>query len=78
MSRITQGRFLHCLSKRIVAHRSTAGNRSGGQSLVEFALVFPLLMFLLLTIVDFGRLFNAGIMIESASVDVRTVLWYRQ
>lgn len=35
--------------------------------MVEFALVIPLLMVLLLTIVDFGRLFNAGIMIESAA-----------
>lgn len=38
-----------------------------GQSLVEFALVFPLLMILLLTVVDFGRVFSAGIIIESAA-----------
>lgn len=38
-----------------------------GQSLVEFALIFPLLMILLLTVVDFGRVFSAGIIIESAA-----------
>jgi TadE-like protein len=58
---------LRCPCKRIAAHRSTAGNRSGGQSVVELALVLPLLMVLLLTIADFGRLFSAGITIESAA-----------
>jgi hypothetical protein len=38
-----------------------------GQSLVEFALVLPLLMVLLLTVVDFGRVFSAGITMESAA-----------
>jgi hypothetical protein len=35
--------------------------------MVEFALVLPLLLVLLLTVVDFGRIFNAGITIESAA-----------
>jgi hypothetical protein len=35
--------------------------------LVEFALVFPLMLVLLLTVVDFGRIFSAGIVIESAA-----------
>ena len=61
------GRILRCSCKRIAAHRSTVGNRSDGQSLVELALVLPLLLVLLLTISDFGRLFNAGITIESAA-----------
>jgi TadE-like protein len=60
-------RILRCSCKWIAAHRSTAGNRSGGQSLVEFALVLPLLLVLVLTIADFGRLFSAGITIESAA-----------
>ena len=32
-------------------------SRSSGQSLVEFALVFPILLFLLLTAIDFGRIY---------------------
>jgi hypothetical protein len=47
--------------------RRPSRRSASGQSLVEFALVFPLLMVLLLTIVDFGRLFSAGITIESAA-----------
>ncbi len=38
-----------------------------GQSLTEFALVLPLLLILLLTVADFGRIFAAGITIESAA-----------
>ena len=41
--------------------------RPRGQSLTEFALVFPLLLVLLLTVADFGRIFAAGITIESAA-----------
>jgi len=40
-----------------------------GQSLVEFALVFPLLMVLLLGVADFGRVFSAGITTEAAARD---------
>jgi hypothetical protein len=40
---------------------------SSGQSMVEFVLVFPLLLVLLLTVVDFGRIFSAGIVTESAA-----------
>jgi hypothetical protein len=42
---------------------------SRGQSLVEFALVLPMLLVLLLGVADFGRVFNAGIVMESASRD---------
>jgi hypothetical protein len=38
-----------------------------GQSFVEFALVLPLLLVLLLGIADFGRVFHAGIVVESAA-----------
>lgn len=38
-----------------------------GQSLVEFALVLPLLMILLLGVADFGRVFAAGITVEAAA-----------
>ncbi|MEO8462000.1 MAG: TadE/TadG family type IV pilus assembly protein [Chloroflexota bacterium] len=38
---------------------------SDGQSLVEFALVVPFLLILLLTVADFGRYFAAAISVES-------------
>lgn len=38
-----------------------------GQALVEFALVLPMLLVLLLGIVDFGRVFQAGIAVEAAA-----------
>ncbi len=38
-----------------------------GQSLVEFALVLPMLLVLLLGIADFGRVFAAGITLETAA-----------
>ena len=46
------------------------GSRSArGQAMVEFALVLPLLMVLLLGIADFGRIFTAGITLEAATRD---------
>lgn len=50
---------------------TSRGARSGsrserGQALVEFGLVLPLLMVLLLGIADFGRIFQAGIAEEAA------------
>ena len=38
-----------------------------GQSLVEFALLLPLLLVLFLGVADFGRIFQAGITMESAA-----------
>jgi hypothetical protein len=43
------------------------GRARRGQSLVEFALILPLLMVLFLGIADFGRAFSAGITIEAAA-----------
>ncbi len=40
---------------------------SSGQSLVEFALLLPLLLVIVLGVVDFGRVFQAGIVMESAT-----------
>src|SRR3990170_1610843 len=40
-----------------------------GQSLVEFALVLPMLLVLLLGIADFGRVFQSGIILEGATRD---------
>jgi Flp pilus assembly protein TadG len=42
-----------------------AGRVERGQSLVEFALVLPMLLVLLLGIADFGRVFSAGITMEA-------------
>jgi len=38
-----------------------------GQSLVEFALVLPMLLVLLLGVADFGRVFAAGIIVEASA-----------
>jgi hypothetical protein len=46
-------------------HRS--GSSANGQSLVEFALVLPVLLVLLLGIADFGRVFATGITMEAAA-----------
>lgn len=54
---------LHRFS-RVAAHDRTARR---GQSLVEFALVLPMLLVLLLGIVDFGRVFQAGIVTEASA-----------
>jgi TadE-like protein len=43
------------------------GQEPRGQSLVEFALLLPLLLVILLGVADFGRVFMAGIMMESAT-----------
>lgn len=40
---------------------------SRGQSLVEFALVLPMLLVLLFGLADFGRVFQAGITVEAAA-----------
>lgn len=43
--------------------------RAGGQSLVEFTLVIPILVILFVGIADFGRIFNAGVVAEAATRD---------
>lgn len=48
---------------------SSRGSHPHGQSLVEFALVLPMLLVLLLGIADFGRVFSAGIVVETAARD---------
>jgi hypothetical protein len=46
---------------------STADGSRRGQTLVEFALLLPMLLVLLLGIADFGRIFQAGIVTEAAA-----------
>ncbi len=40
-----------------------------GQSVVEFTLVVPILIILFVGIADFGRIFNAGVIVEAAARD---------
>jgi hypothetical protein len=42
---------------------------SRGQAIVEFVLVFPILIVLFVGIADFGRVFNAGVIVEAAARD---------
>ncbi len=49
------------------ATRSEGHERSRGQSVVEFALVFPLLMFIFLGILDLSRVFTSQMVVESAA-----------
>jgi hypothetical protein len=54
--------------RRPTAPDSAAPSRRG-QTLVEFALVLPMLLVLLLGIADFGRVFAAGITMEALTRD---------
>ena len=45
-----------------------------GQSVVEFALVLPMLLVLLLGVADFGRVFAAGITVEAAARNAAEVV----
>jgi TadE-like protein len=49
--------------------RTVPGGGSRGQSLVEFALVIPILLMLFVAIADFGRVFVAGVTLEAATRD---------
>jgi hypothetical protein len=65
---------LHNRLRRVSAGRPPRDQRHAarterGQSLVEFALVLPMLLVLLLGVADFGRVFNANIVTESAARD---------
>lgn len=51
---------------RLPSARFAPDQAARGQSLVEFALVLPLLLILLLGIADFGRIFTAAIASEAA------------
>jgi TadE-like protein len=53
--------------RRASRRQTTAASSPRGQSLVEFALVLPLLLILLLGVADFGRVFAAGITMEAAT-----------
>jgi len=40
---------------------------SKGQAVVEFAMILPILMLMLLGVVEFGRFYNASLMVNNAS-----------
>ncbi len=42
-------------------------HRTDGQSIVEFALIFPVMLFLLVGVADFGRMYTSAVAIESAT-----------
>lgn len=49
--------------------RRTLRSEERGQSLVEFALVLPVLIFLLLAIIEGGRIFSAYVELQSVARD---------
>jgi PKD repeat protein len=53
--------------RRAAATPTRAGARARGQSLVEFALVAPVMLFLALTALDFGRIYLGWINLQSAT-----------
>jgi PKD repeat protein len=61
---ISNSRFPLRLFEAVRHHRARI---SRGQALVEFALVLPLAMFLLLFVIDFGRLFASYVDVSNAS-----------
>lgn len=64
----------------IRAHRRLeSGSGARGQSLVEFALIVPLLLILVVAIVDFGRVYTAMLTVESGAreaADYGAFHWY--
>jgi TadE-like protein len=55
------------LQMRALRHHSTREQASSGQAVVEFALVFPLMLLLVLGVADFGRLYTSAIAVEDAA-----------
>ena len=53
--------------RRGARRRSHGGGFSAGQSVVEFALVFPLMLLLVVAVADFGRLYVSAIAVEDAA-----------
>ena len=49
------------------ASSTLSRHREGGQSLVEFALVLPVILLFLVGIADLGRLYNSAVAVESAA-----------
>lgn len=58
---------MHTMSEADLTQGQSRDGSRRGQSLVEFALLLPLLLVILLGVADFGRVFQAGIVMESAT-----------
>lgn len=54
-------------------HKARGRAAARGQSVVEFALIFPFLIMLLIVLADFGRVFAAGLVVEGAARDAAEV-----
>ena len=52
---------------RISIRYNMRRHRPRGQSVVEFALVVPLLLLVLIAIADFGRFYTSAVAVESAA-----------
>jgi Flp pilus assembly protein TadG len=52
---------------RLTIGRSHRRRAASGQSIVEFAMVLPVILFLLVSIADLGRLYTSAVAIESAA-----------
>lgn len=61
------GTFQAALLRAPNPRRSTRAPRDLGQSLVEFTLIIPFVLVILLAVADFGRYYAAGITTESAA-----------
>ena len=55
------------LWNRVRRRPTRTATTSRGQSLVEFTLILPIMLIILLVVGDFGRMFAAGITVESAA-----------
>jgi Flp pilus assembly protein TadG len=55
------------LWNRVRRYPTRISGTSRGQSLVEFTLILPIMLIILLVVGDFGRMFAAGITVESAA-----------
>lgn len=64
-ARALESQALGYLRDRRRPARTSVSSR--GQSLVEFTLILPVMLIILLVVADFGRLFAAGITVESAA-----------
>jgi hypothetical protein len=54
--------------------RSEARRAERGQSMAEFVLVVPILLFLVVIVADFGRIFATGLSLEAAARDAAEVV----
>lgn len=56
-----------------IGRRASPSQHKRGQALVEFTLIVPVVLVLLLVVADFARLFATGITVESAARDAAEV-----